>query len=154
YSVRFVAGDPSYFDSVYKIDAEGVRVVDGTPTTSNRWIEGQAFVTVADGRLTITSGSGFSNNKICFIDVQQAAVDMAVLNVTAPTTNASENGPTSRSFTIARTGDLTQPLVVYYTIGGSATNGVDYDTIISPVTIPAGQSSLNVTLTPKDDAIV
>ena len=154
YSVRIIAGDPSYFDSVYRIDAEGVRVVDGTPTTSNRWIEGQAFITVADGRLTITSGSGFSNNKICFIDVQLAAANTPVLNVAAPTTNASENGPTSRSFTITRTGDLTQPLVVYYTIGGSATNGVDYDTLISPVTIPAGQSSLNVTVTPKDDAIV
>ena len=32
YSVHLVAGDAGFYDSVYKIDAEGMRVVDGTPT--------------------------------------------------------------------------------------------------------------------------
>lgn len=152
YAVRVVAGDAGYFDSIYKIDAEGTRVVDATATSAARWSEGQALVTVTDGRLTIASGTGFKNNKICFIEISAANENTPVLNVTAPTTNASETGPTPRAFTLTRSGDLSQPLVVHYTIGGTATNGVDYDTLVSPVTIPAGQSSLTVTVNPKDDA--
>lgn len=152
YSVRIVAGDPGYYDSIYKIDAEGVRVIDATPGANTRWVEGQAFVTVSDGRLTITSGSGYKNNKIDFIEVTPADANTPVVTVSAPVDNASENGPTSRSFTITRTGSTAQPLVVNFIIGGSATNGVDYDTVNSPVTIPAGASSVTVTVKPKDDA--
>src|SRR5439155_6739826 len=32
YKVHVVAGDPSYFNSVYKINVEGVLTVNGTPT--------------------------------------------------------------------------------------------------------------------------
>lgn len=69
YSVRLVAGDPSNFDSVYRIAAEGVVIVNGTPTTTTRWLEGTATVTVTDGRLTLTSASGSSNNKACFVEI-------------------------------------------------------------------------------------
>jgi glucose/arabinose dehydrogenase len=69
YSVRAVAGDALHFDSVFRLNAEGVLIVSGTPTTSTRWIDGTGTVTVTDGRLTIRSGSGASNNKICFVEV-------------------------------------------------------------------------------------
>jgi hypothetical protein len=69
YSVRAVAGDALHFDSVFRLNAEGVLIVSGTPTTSTRWIEGTGTVSVTDGRLTIRSGSGASNNKICFVEI-------------------------------------------------------------------------------------
>jgi hypothetical protein len=69
YRVRVVSGDPGTFDSVFRTTVEGVLTVSGTPTTSTRWIEGTQTVTVTDGRLTIRSGSGASNNKICFVDI-------------------------------------------------------------------------------------
>jgi len=69
YDVRIVSGDPSYYDSVYRVAAEGVVVVNGTPTSAVRWVEGSATVTVADGRLTLTSAAGSSNNKLCFIEI-------------------------------------------------------------------------------------
>ena len=40
YGVRIVAGDAGYFDSVFRTTVEGVLTVNGTPTTSTRWIEG------------------------------------------------------------------------------------------------------------------
>ncbi|MCE9609448.1 MAG: hypothetical protein K8R23_04405 [Chthoniobacter sp.] len=52
------------------------------------------------------------------------------------------------SFAIERTGSVTDPLVVSYTIGGTATNGVDYATIPSSVTIPAGSSSATIVIDP------
>ncbi len=71
YTVRVVAGDPSYIDSVYKINVEGTLTVNGTPTSSSRWVEGTATVTVSDGRLTITNAAGSKNNKLCFIEITQ-----------------------------------------------------------------------------------
>jgi hypothetical protein len=69
YLVHVVAGDPSYTDSTYKINAEGVMAVSGTPSASAHWFEGTVRVTVSDGRLTITSAAGSANNKIDYIDV-------------------------------------------------------------------------------------
>jgi hypothetical protein len=57
--------------------------VSGTPTTSTRWIAGSKTVTVADGRLTVSNGSGASNNKICFIDI--TSVVAAPGGIAAPT---------------------------------------------------------------------
>ena len=61
YAVHLVAGDPSYTNSIYKFNAEGVLVVSGTPNSSSRWIEGTKTVTVSDGRLTITNALGASS---------------------------------------------------------------------------------------------
>jgi glucose/arabinose dehydrogenase len=69
YDVSIVAGDTADTKSSYAIDAEGVQVVKGQPTSANRWVSGRRTVSVADGRLTITSGSGSKNNEICFIDI-------------------------------------------------------------------------------------
>jgi glucose/arabinose dehydrogenase len=69
YSVRIVSGDAAHFDSVFRMNAESVLVVSGTPTTSTRWIEGTATVTVTDGRLTLRSAAGASNNKVCFVEI-------------------------------------------------------------------------------------
>ena len=69
YVVRVVSGDATNFDSVFRTTVEGVLTVSGTPTTTTRWIEGTSTVTVTDGRLTIRSGAGASNNKICFVEI-------------------------------------------------------------------------------------
>lgn len=71
YTVHVVMGDADYNNSVYKLNVEGVLTVDGTPTGSNRWIEGTQTVTVSDGKLTVSNATGSSNNKICFIEVTQ-----------------------------------------------------------------------------------
>ena len=69
YDVRIVSGDASNFDSVFRVAAEGVLVVSGTPTSGSRWVEGTATVMVTDGRLTLTNAAGASNNKVCFVDI-------------------------------------------------------------------------------------
>jgi hypothetical protein len=72
YSVRLVAGDPSFFDNVMAIAAEGVVIVQGTTTTTQRWLEGTATVTVTDGRLTIRNAAGATGNKLCFVEITQS----------------------------------------------------------------------------------
>jgi hypothetical protein len=53
-------------------------------------------------------------------------------------------------FTITRTGATTAALTVQYSLGGSATNGVAYNTLPGSVVIPAGTNSASVLVTPKD----
>jgi hypothetical protein len=69
YSVKLVAGDPAFFDSVYKINVEGVLAVNGTPTSGNRFITGTKVVTVSDGKLTVSNAAGAVNNKINYIEI-------------------------------------------------------------------------------------
>lgn len=69
YVVRVVSGDAAYYDSVFRTSVEGVLTVNGTPTSSARWVEGTSTVIVSDGRLTLRSAAGASNNKVCFIEI-------------------------------------------------------------------------------------
>jgi glucose/arabinose dehydrogenase/PKD repeat protein len=71
YRVHLVSGDPSQVNSVFRVNVEGVLVVSGTPTTTTRWIEGTATVTVSDGRLTVSNGAGASNNKVNYLDIER-----------------------------------------------------------------------------------
>lgn len=64
----------------------------------------------------------------------------------------SEAGLETGTFTFTRTGDTTAPLNVFYTIGGNASHGTDYDVIFSPWTIPAGQASVTRTVIPHQDS--
>src|SRR5437762_325348 len=69
YNVKLVAGDPSYWDSTYRINVEGKSVISATPTTSSRWATGTIEVTVTDGKLTINNGTGAVNNKLDFVEI-------------------------------------------------------------------------------------
>jgi hypothetical protein len=68
--------------------------------------------------------------------------------------SAAEAGPDAGRFTIARDGVAAAPLTVYYTVGGTAAPGADYAPLAGSVTIPAGQSSAVLNLTPIDDPTV
>ena len=79
-------------------------------------------------------------------------IDDDLLVVTVSPTGAGAAEPsTAGRFTVKRGGDLTGNLVVYYTVGGTASNGVDYATPSGAVTIPAGDTSADVFLNPLDD---
>jgi PKD repeat protein len=71
YRVHLVSGDPSQVNSVFRVNVEGALVVNGTPTSASRWVEGTATVTVSDGRLTVSNGSGASNNKVNYLDIER-----------------------------------------------------------------------------------
>lgn len=84
----------------------------------------------------------------------------AVVTVSAPDNSATEGTPSvdTGTYTVSRTGATTDPLSVSFSLTGTATVGDDYslttngNTIPSPLIIPAGQASINVTLTATDDA--
>lgn len=64
---------------------------------------------------------------------------------------ASEMGPVPAYFDITRSGDLSSPLTVNFTLTGTATFGVDYIAVPLFVTFEAFQTEASVTITPIDD---
>ena len=69
-------------------------------------------------------------------------------------TNATTNyisGANTATFLVRRDSATNTALTVYYSIGGTAINGVDYVTLPTSVTIPAGQRYALITIDPLDD---
>jgi hypothetical protein len=83
-------------------------------------------------------------------DSEDPAASMLV-SVMALDPAASETGADPGTFRLTRSGDLTAPLVVTFTLTGTATNGVDYQTVPLTVTIPAGQATVSVSIVPLAD---
>ena len=118
YTVFVVAGDATAFDSVFRINVEGVLTVSGTPTTGTRWISGTNTVTVSDGRLTVSNGTSGSNNKICFIDITpvstpaQLVAASAAAVVATPVALEWVNGVAAPKVTLRVSGALSASYVV------------------------------------------
>ena len=86
--------------------------------------------------------------------VTRMMAGVSVVNVYAADAVASEAGAAPGTFAIVRTGSL-QPLVVPFTIGGTASPGVDFQTSpLASVFLPLGATRATVTVTPLSDAIV
>jgi hypothetical protein len=82
------------------------------------------------------------------------AAALPVVSITTVDNSATEAGPSSGTLRINRTGALTNALTVNVTVNGTATNGSDYQTLATSVTIAAGQPTVDVTVTPIDDTAV
>jgi len=78
---------------------------------------------------------------------------VVALMATRPTT--SEPSPLIRIapglFTVTRRGDLSEPLTVRYAIGGTAGNGVDYQSLDGDLTLGAGEATGEILVMPIDD---
>ena len=78
---------------------------------------------------------------------------LPTVTVTATDNTATEAGPTTGTFTVSRTGSTSGALTVYYAVSGTATSGSDYNSISSSVTIAAGSTTANITVTPINDTV-
>jgi len=65
----------------------------------------------------------------------------------------SISGTNSATFVVRRDGATNDSLTVFYTVGGTATNGVDYKLLPGNVVIPAGQRAAPIVIAPADDAL-
>jgi hypothetical protein len=83
--------------------------------------------------------------------------DLPTVSVQATTATAEEHELTPGVFTVTRANDplqATQALTVNYTLTGTAVNGTDYQNLSGSVTIPAGQASTTINVTPIDADVV
>ena len=81
--------------------------------------------------------------------------DKPTITVTAPVAIALEAGLTTGTFLIQRSGETDRDLVARFEMSGTARLGEDYTlNVVQEITIPAGQSSRAVVLTPLDDELL
>ena len=78
-----------------------------------------------------------------------------VIRIKATDGQAFETGATNLTgaFLVERIGSTTASLTVGYTIGGTATNGVDFAALSGSVTIPAGSANAAIVVHPVADGI-
>jgi hypothetical protein len=101
--------------------------------------------------LLIGSPIVFSNNARASFTVIPS---LPTVTITAPDPSASEVPATDTGkFSIKRTGCSDSDLDVFYSVSGTATNGVDYRRLRGSVTIPSGAPSVAIALRPIDDTI-
>ena len=79
--------------------------------------------------------------------------NLPVVTLVASTPTATEAGPTTGAFTVTRNGDTSLPLTVLYTVGGTATAGVDYTALAGIATIAAGDAATVIPVVPLDDSV-
>ena len=91
-----------------------------------------------------------------FLDACNLPTNVFTVTPTYSNPSLSNNaieGCTNGIFTFKTPTPVTSPLTITYTIGGTATNGVDYTAISNSITIPAGQDTGAVIIHPIDDGI-
>ena len=129
--IALQAGQRCYIEALHK---EGL----GTDHLAAGWtVPGQTGVAVIPGRQLSLPGS--------------FAPPMVTIAVTDG--NASEPGTDVGTFTVSRTGSTTAALTVNFSVGGTALNGTDYASLGTFVTIPAGQSTAVLTVTPINNTV-
>ncbi|MEK7612417.1 MAG: peptidoglycan-binding protein [Patescibacteria group bacterium] len=84
----------------------------------------------------------------------ETAVSLPAVSISTTDATASEAGSDTGLFTISRTGSTANALPIVISISGTATNGVDYQTIITSPVIAANQSSVLVDVIPINDVNV
>ncbi|HEX4644327.1 MAG TPA: Ig-like domain-containing protein [Verrucomicrobiae bacterium] len=94
---------------------------------------------------------GSPNNATITI-VSNTVVTLPAVTVSATAPNASRVGPADGVFTLARTGSTSAALTVNYSLGGTAVNGSDYNTLGASATIPAGAASVTLAVAPLPSA--
>jgi hypothetical protein len=104
--------------------------------------------TSAGGPFSVIANSGGSYG---YASVTVQSLPQISVNASDPT--AAEAGPDTGLFTITRTANTNSSVTVSYSVTGSATGGSDYSSIGTSVVIPAGATSVGITVTPTNDLI-
>ncbi len=124
----------------------------GAANTAN-WTTGIAAAATTSGQPNGGANTTYINGLRSSAPPSQTTV-----SIQATDASAAEAGANPGTFRIIRTGDTASALTVTYTIAtgaGQATNGTDYaPNLAGTATIAAGQSFVDITLTPVDDTAV
>ncbi len=115
-------------------------------------LDSALVVELAPGAYTVQVSGNGGTSGVALVEVYDATpVGVATVSIAVADAVADESGANTAGFTISRTGPVTQPLLVNYSTGGTALNGLDYVLLSGIATIPAGQSSTTVAVVPIPD---
>ena len=109
--------------------------------------EGAETLTVEIGSTNQYEISGANTATVTLLD---SNAGLPLVSIDALDPDASESGDEA-SFLLTRLGPTELPLMVPFALSGEATPGGDYASIGTSATIPAGESSTTILITPIDD---
>ncbi len=153
--VTDAASSPAFNSDRQDLADYGAAVPVGPAGASTSWVLGTNY---AMSQVTTTSESdwinvaGISNTRINGVLIVGQGVGTGPnVSLYASDPDASEAGPSAGEYTLTR-GTATQgDLDVTYTVGGTAASGDFVEVFSGAATIPHGQSSVTMSLTPIDD---
>ena len=104
---------------------------------------------------TYRANDGTANSNVATASINVSQTALPTVSIAATTANASEAGPVNGLFTFTRSGGNTAaPLTVTYVITGTASNGNDYASISTTISIPAAQTSVTLPINVFKDNVV
>ena len=131
----------------------GSVVTPGTTLTAGEqlvWISNQVGSQIPAFSIVASDGNANSSPPV---EVRVNTSNATIVSINATDPDAAETGDPGK-LTITRSGNTSTSLTVNYGIGGTATNGGDYDQLTGSVVIPAGQSSVVIPIQPHNDQVL
>jgi Ca2+-binding RTX toxin-like protein len=104
--------------------------------------------------LTLATGAGYTVGTTTAVTGTITNDDFPSITLAVAPASVLEDGTPNLVYTFTRTGPTSNALTVNYSIGGTATNGTDYTTIVTSVTFAAGSTTATVTVDPTADTII
>jgi hypothetical protein len=126
----------------------GTMIAESVSTVDNVELIYQSALAPGNYALVVSRYSGSGS-----IPYALAWHSLPVVTVAATQPVAREIDSQAGTITITRTGDTALPMQVPLTIGGTAVSGSHYQALPATITIPAGQSSFALQVTPVSDFI-
>ncbi|WP_184470989.1 Ig-like domain-containing protein, partial [Pedobacter sp. AK013] len=111
---------------------------------------------IVEGTETVVATLGSSNNPLVGVSNTPATINITDNTTATVTVAATKDGAepgTAGEFTFTLSNASTTDTQITYSVGGTATSGSDYTSIGTTVTIPAGQTSVRVSVPVLDDNI-
>ena len=136
--------------STATINANSSSVILTITPTNDALVEGTETVTI-----TAQTGTGYTLADPTSATMEIRDDETVDVNVSAFDADCREL-PTANpgSFRLTRSASSASALTVNYSITGTATNGTDYTLVAGSATIPANQTTVDIVVTPIDDALV
>jgi PKD repeat protein len=121
---------------------------DGSPTVTE---ENPSYTFTSAGNFTVTltvTGAGNATSSTSETITVTNAPPPPSTTVTVVASQPDATTLTPGEFTITRTGSGSSPLTVNFSLGGTAVNGTDYETLGTSAVIPAGSSTITIDVVP------
>jgi uncharacterized protein (DUF1800 family) len=116
-------------------------------------LDSATIVSAGPGSYTVQVSGNNGSTGVALVEIYDLTPAVApgpdTVTIAATDPNADTSGGNPGTFTVTRSGDMSEPLTVSYAVGGTAVNGSDYAELPGTVTLPAYVSTATITVAPS-----
>ncbi|MBR8831526.1 MAG: sodium:calcium exchanger [Chlorogloea purpurea SAG 13.99] len=157
-TVNYTVGGTATNGTDYASIATAVTFATGA-STATVTVDPTADATVETNEtiaLTLAAGTGYTVGTTTAVTgtITDDDVTLPSITLTGTRTRVQEDGSLNLVYTFTRTGSTVDPLVINYTIGGTATMGADYGTIPTSLVFAPDAATATLNVDPFADNIV